>query len=84
LLGVITGMITSIPGLIVGHNNPIRLSGDLAETMENFGLEPIMPFALIDAYFFNQALVVIGIIIVVMVYPVYSITRIKEIDALRA
>ncbi|MFW6277592.1 MAG: ABC transporter permease, partial [Prolixibacteraceae bacterium] len=84
ILGTVFGMLVSIPGLIIGHNNPIRLSGELAESMENFGMEPVMPFALIDAYFFNQALVVLAIILVVMLYPVYSITKIKEIDALRA
>ena len=84
ILGIVSGMLASIPGIIVGHNNPIRLSGELAESMESFGMEPVMPFALIDTYFFNQALVVIVIILVVIIYPVYSITKIKEIDALRA
>lgn len=84
ILGTVSGMLASIPGIIFGHNNPVRLSGELAESMESFGMEPVMPFALIDTYFFNQALVVIVIILVVIIYPVYSITKIKEIDALRA
>jgi len=84
ILGTVSGMLASIPGIIIGHNNPVRLSGELAESMESFGMEPVMPFALIDTYFFNQALVVMVIILVVIIYPVYSITKIKEIDALRA
>ena len=84
ILGIASGMLVSIPGILFGHNNPVRLSGELAESMESFGMEPVMPFALIDTYFFNQALVVIVIILVVIIYPVYSITKIKEIDALRA
>lgn len=84
ILGIASGMLLSIPGIIIGHNNPIRLSGEMAASMESFGMEPVMPFALIDAYFFNQALVVIVIILLVIIYPVYSITKIKEVDALRA
>ena len=64
ILGTVSGMLASIPGIIIGHNNPVRLLGELAESMESFGMEPVMPFALIDTYFFNQALVVIVIILV--------------------
>ena len=84
ILGILSGIIASIPIILVGHNNPIKLSGDIAESMESFGMEPVMPFAMIDTYFLWQALVVIVIIFVAILYPVYSITRIKEIEALRA
>jgi ABC-type lipoprotein release transport system permease subunit len=84
IIGIAAGMSFSIPGIIIGHRNPVRLTGELAETMESFGMEPVMPFALIDTYFFNQALVVIVIILVVIIYPVYSIIKMNEVDALRA
>ncbi|HKJ80147.1 MAG TPA: FtsX-like permease family protein [Prolixibacteraceae bacterium] len=83
-IGIISGMLASIPGILFGHANPIRLTGEMAESMESFGMEAVMPFALIDTYFFNQGLVVIVIILLVIIYPVYSITNIKEVDALRA
>lgn len=83
-LGLLSGMIASIPAVIIGNRNPIRLTGELAESMESFGLEPVMPFATIDFYYVNQALVVLALIVVAMLYPVYSITKIKVVNALRA
>lgn len=84
IIGTAAGMLASIPGILIGHHNPIRLTGQMAETMEQFGMEPVMPLALIDTYYFNQALVVLVIILVVMIYPVYRILKIKEVEALRA
>ncbi len=84
ILGTFSGMLASIPLVLLGYYNPIRLKGDLAASMESFGLEPVMPLAMIDTYYLNQAWVVMIIILVVMIYPVTNILRMKEIDALRA
>lgn len=84
LIGLSSGMLASIPAVLVGNRNPIRLTGELAESMESFGLEPVMPFATIDFYYVNQALVVLALIVIAMLYPVYSITKIKVVNALRA
>jgi ABC-type antimicrobial peptide transport system permease subunit len=84
LLGIVSGMIVSIPLVLLGYYNPIRLTGELAASMESFGMEPIMPLAMIDSYYLNQAWVIIAIMVVVMIYPVTKILRLKEIDALRA
>lgn len=84
LLGLLSGMLASMPLVLLGYYNPIRLKGDLAASMESFGMEPVMPLAMIDTYYLNQAWVVIIIIMAVMIYPVVNILRLKEIDALRA
>ncbi len=84
LLGTFTGMIMSIPFVLLGYYNPIRLSGEMAQSMESFGMEAIMPMAMIDTYYLNQALVILAIILVTIIYPIVNIHRLKEIDALRA
>lgn len=84
LLGIVSGMIVSIPLVLLGYFNPIRLTGEIAASMEGFGMEPIMPLAMIDMYYLNQAWVIIAILVVVMIYPLVKILRMKEIDALRA
>ncbi len=83
-IGLVSGMLASIPAVLIGNRNPIRLTGELAESMESFGLEPVMPFANIDFYYVNQAFVVLALIVVAMLYPVYSITKIRVVNALRA
>jgi len=84
LLGLLSGMLVSMPLVLLGYYNPIRLKGDLAASMESFGMEPVMPLAMIDTYYLNQAWVVVAIILVIMIYPVINILRMKAIDALRA
>ncbi len=84
LLGTLSGMLMSIPLVLLGYFNPIRLSGEMAQSMESFGMEPIMPMAMIDTYYLNQALVILVIIVLTMIYPVVNIHRLKEIDALKA
>ncbi len=82
--GLLSGIIASIPIVALGHLNPIRLKGEAAEMMAGYGMEPIMPMAWFDMYYLNQILIVTIILLVVMIYPIISIMRIKVIDALRA
>ena len=83
-IALLAGIIASIPIVAFGHLYPIRIKGEAAEMMAQYGMEPVMPFAWFDMYFLNQVLVIAVILLVVMIYPVISIMRIKVIDALRA
>jgi putative ABC transport system permease protein len=83
-LGLFAGILGSIPIVIVGHLNPIRLRGEAAEMMATYGMEPVLPFAWFDMYYLSQVMVVAIIVLVVMVYPVIKISRMKVIEALRA
>lgn len=82
-LGAIAGIIGSVPLVLYFYYNPIRLSGEAAQMMENFGIEPVMPFAWFGDYYLWQTLIVILIVVVAIIYPVINITRIKVIKALR-
>ncbi|MFP3860442.1 MAG: ABC transporter permease [Bacteroidales bacterium] len=83
LLGLLSGIAGSIPIILYFYHNPIRLSGELAETIEVYGIEPIMPLAWQADYFVNQFLIVALIVVVAVIYPVYSITKLKPVEAMR-
>ncbi len=83
-LGVIAGMMLSIPVNAYYLNNPIRLTGNAAKAMEEYGWEPYMYVAMEPGIFLNQALVVFVITLVIALYPLFTIFKMKEIDALRA
>ena len=83
LLGLIAGIIGSMPVILYYHYNPIRLSGEVAESIETFGIEPIMPMAWQADFYINQTLIVAVIVIVSVLYPIYSITRIRAVKAMR-
>ena len=84
ILGLLSGVIGSIPVILHYHLNPIQLTGEIAKTMEDFGIEPVMPLAWQADYFINQFIIVAIIVLVAIIYPVFSITRIKAVKAMRA
>ncbi|MFP4018592.1 MAG: ABC transporter permease [Bacteroidales bacterium] len=83
LLGLLSGIAGSIPIILYFYHNPIRLSGELAETIEVYGIEAILPLAWQADYFVNQFLIVALIVVVAVIYPVYSITKLKPVEAMR-
>lgn len=84
IIGIITGVIGALPIILYYYKNPIRLSGEAAKTMENFGIEPLMPAAWQIDYFLNQGFIVFIIMLIAIVYPIISISKIKVTKALRA
>jgi ABC-type lipoprotein release transport system permease subunit len=84
LIGVATGIIGSLP--VIGYlvRNPIVFSGEYAEMFEQYGFEPIMPASLEGYYFAGQSAIVMVIFVLAIIYPVFSVLRLKEIKALRS
>lgn len=84
LLGVITGMIVSVPVVAYFHFHPIHLSGTYAQTMEAYGMEPVIPVLWQADYILYQGLIVFVLTLVAIAYPVYSVGKLNVIKALRA
>ncbi len=82
-LGVIAGIIASLPLIIYFFMNPILMTGEMAQAYENFGLEPIMPFSMDASIFFLQGIVVFMIAIFLGIYPMTAISSLKIIKALK-
>lgn len=82
-LGVIAGMLAGIPILGYFYRNPIRLKGNLDEFAEQYNIEPVLNFSLDPAVFYWQGIIVFIIALIVSVYPVYRISRLNLISALR-
>jgi len=84
LIGVISGTGLSVPLIFALYYNPIRLTGDMAQAMEDMGFEPIMPLAWFDSYVFWQGFVVIVMVMLSSIYPLRKVLKLKEAEALRA
>lgn len=82
-LAILSGIAASTPIILWYFYHPIRLTGDLAKTIENFGMEAVMPMAFQFDIFMNQIIVVMLLLLLAIAYPIYSITRIKAIRALK-
>ena len=84
VIGIATGIIGSIPVILYFRKYPIQFGEQYKAVFEQYGMEPVMPFALQADYFITQSLVVFMIFIIAILYPVYTVIRLKEINALRA
>lgn len=79
--GAILGVVIAIPVVGYFYYNPIRLTGDMAEAIAEYGFEPILPFSTDPAVFYNQALLVLALSVIIGLYPVYKVFKIRIMDA---
>lgn len=84
LVGVISGIAVSIPLTWYFTFHPIRFTGQAAETFIQMGFEPIMPFSMSPSVYYNQAITIFIFSLVIGLYPVINITRLKINQALRS
>ncbi len=82
-IGLISGLIASLPLIIYFHFNPILLKGELGNMMEDYGWDAVMPTASVGPYFYWQAVVVALMVLLATLYPLRKIGRLKEIEALK-
>jgi putative ABC transport system permease protein len=83
LLGVVLGMLGSIPLVYYYHIHPVEFSQQYANIMEIYGMEPVMSMHWHWHYIFNQGLSVIVITLIAIIYPIYSVFRLNLIKALK-
>jgi ABC-type lipoprotein release transport system permease subunit len=84
IFGLVAGLIASVPLITWYYVNPYILRGDLAKMMEEWGWEAVMPTAPVGPYFFWQALIVLIMVLLAVIYPLRKIAKLKEIEALRS
>ena len=82
-IGVLVGMLISLPIVVYLSKHPIRFSGELAEAYQQYGFEPILPTELVPSVFYVQALVVLVMALLVGLYPLFHIGRLTVITALK-
>ena len=84
LVGVIGGFLFSIPVISIMERNPILLTGKIAVAYEQFGIEPVLYFAMLPKVFIEQAVIVFIITFVIVFYPITKVSNMKIINAIRA
>lgn len=84
LIGVVAGVVTSLPVVFMGHARPLRFTGEMARMYEDYGFDPVMPMLLPDTYYLWQVAVVLLILAVAIAFSVRKIFKLNVINALRA
>ena len=82
-LGVLAGIGLSIPLIMYLYKNPFRISGEAAELYQQLNIEPIFAFSQDPTIFTSQALVVMVIAVIALIYPVLYIRRLEPSKTIR-
>ena len=83
-IGVISGIIVSLPIMFYYYYNPIHMTGESLEAMKDFNFEPILPMSLEPQLFMTQAIAISLISIFAMSYPTIKILTLDVINGLRS
>lgn len=83
LLGALAGILVSIPVIWYFHEHPIRFTGEYAQSLEQFGFEPIFPAEFNVEIFAMQAVIVFIITSLLALYPFWKLRKLKPVEAMR-
>lgn len=84
MLASIIGIILSIPVIYYFNINPMEFTGQVAEAIEEYGMEPFIRFSTEPIILFAQAGVIAIISFVISLYPIVHTQKIKPVEAMRA
>ncbi|HPD64847.1 MAG TPA: ABC transporter permease [Bacteroidia bacterium] len=84
IIGVIAGLIITIPVIWYFYLNPVPLTGDMAKAMIEYGLEPFYFVSVKSSIFLNQGGIILILCFIVSCFSMISVGRMKMIDALRS
>jgi len=83
IIGLIISIIIATPIITYLHYYPIHLTGNMAKAMDEYGMEPIMPFALDVKLFINQIIAITIMAIITAIYPLTKISKLSVIETIR-
>lgn len=80
-IGVIAGLVVSYPFIYYLYLHPIPLKEEMAQAMAGYNLEPVIPFSMKFSIFYDQAMVVFILAMLISLYPLVTAFRLKLIQA---
>lgn len=83
LLGIVTGSLLALPIAMYYHFNPIELAGDMDAMMEDYGMEPLLPFSLDSSIWLTHGSIMLIISLILSLYSIITIYRLNPVKAMR-
>jgi len=84
VVGTILGMVCIYPLVLYYHNHPVRLGGDMGKTSELYNIEPVLQTSTNISNFIIQGYVVLMISVILSLYAIVKIHKIKVIEAINS
>ncbi len=82
-IGVIIGSVVTYPILLYFNINPIPLTGEMAEIINDYRFEAVMPTSVTPEIFINQVVIVFFLALLIGLFPVYKVFRLKVVDVVK-
>jgi len=82
-IGAFTGLLVSLPLVLYFVRFPIPVSGSLAKTYEQYGIPPYVKAIFEPSYFVTQAIIIFAIALVICLYPLTKISKLKPVEAMQ-
>ena len=83
IIGALAGFLICFPMAIYFNINPIRLTGNMAEAYEAFGVDAFIKASVEPRIFFQHAVFVFVISLILGMYPLNVIAKFKPVKAMR-
>jgi putative ABC transport system permease protein len=80
-MGVLIGLVLSLPVVIYFYLNPIPLGEEMGNLMAEYGMEAVLAFSLDPQIFYQQGIMIFFISMLIVLYPM---SRIISLDVLSA
>ena len=84
VVGVVLGMVCIYPLVLYYHIHPIKLTGDMGKSTELYNIEPVIQMSTSISNFIIQGYVVLLIAILLSLYAIFKIHKIKVIEAINS
>ncbi|GMV54017.1 MAG: ABC transporter permease [Chlorobi bacterium] len=82
-IGVLSGIVISRPFIHYFHQNPITLTGRAADTLRNFGFDPVMPTLLSLSIPVTHGAAVLTVAVLLSAYSIVSVYKLDPLKASR-
>ncbi|MEQ8556154.1 MAG: FtsX-like permease family protein [Cyclobacteriaceae bacterium] len=82
-IGVVAGVMISLPFILYYHFHPIYFGGEMQAAIEDFGVEAAYYFSVQPALFYNQAWAIFLMAGILSLYPLIVIHKLKPVKAMR-
>lgn len=82
-IGTAMGILLSLPILVWFHLNPLRFSGEMAEAIIEYGMEPFIRFSLDPAIPIIQGFIILVVTLIISIHPVLHVRKLNAIRAMR-
>jgi putative ABC transport system permease protein len=84
ITGILFGIIAATPIIYYFYTHPVRLSGDMAKTMVDYGMEPLLTVAFQSDIYITHSLLILIIVLLAIIYPVQKILHLNVVNALHS